>query len=307
MALVSLLEASGRRSRLMWAGLAAAAALRAETPVEGIRGDAVPDEEVRIKGVFNSELPRTERKHYLRMIVHPHFGDLHREDYLRAPIGLRYGLTENWEVSAAIEGYFAHGLGDESFFNKYGLSAMQLGTKYRPNWTFVPGWEMGMGLDYSHPLDHPPVDITDGLSHTKPYLTFARDFPEWQGLRVFWGVGVDEVSETSVQGRLEKNDFGSSSNSFTAGFVWPRTGFTYTFESTYATTALLGEDNEHRITVRPGMIFELPQQWTFHSRGQWLMGVATPVTWGPDGWEVGLSVKLRGNFNLKKMIRGGGN
>ena len=100
--------------------------------------EADPDEAVRIKGVFNSELPRTERKNFLRLIVRPHFGDFHRKDYLRVPVGVRYGLTQNWEVSTAFEGFFAHGLGDASPFSKYGLSAFQVGTKYRSSISLLP-------------------------------------------------------------------------------------------------------------------------------------------------------------------------
>ncbi len=268
--------------------------------------EPVADEEVQIKGVFNSELPRTERKNFLRLIVHPHFGDLHRKAYLRAPVGVRYGLTDHWEISAALEGYVAHGLGRVAPFTEAGLSAMQLGTKFRSDWSLLPEWEMAVGLDYTHPLDHPPIELTDGFEHTKPYITFARNLPEWHSVRLFWGTGLDLLGSTAVAGRLEKNEFDSNANTFTAGFVWPQDQHAFTLEANYATTSLLGDDNLNRITVRPGFIFLVPDRWTFNSRGQWRVGVATPVTWGPDGWEVGVSVKFRANFNLKKLLRRGG-
>ena len=52
------------------------------------------DDELRIRGIFDSALPGTERKNSLRLIVHPHFGDLHARDFLRVPLGLRYGVNE---------------------------------------------------------------------------------------------------------------------------------------------------------------------------------------------------------------------
>ncbi|HWA24964.1 MAG TPA: hypothetical protein VG734_04745, partial [Lacunisphaera sp.] len=33
------------------------------------------DDDLRIKGVFETALPKTERKSSLRLIVHPHLGD----------------------------------------------------------------------------------------------------------------------------------------------------------------------------------------------------------------------------------------
>jgi CubicO group peptidase (beta-lactamase class C family) len=50
----------------------------------------VPDDELNIRGVLETALPGTEQKYRLKLIVHPHFGDLHRLEYLRTPIGLRY-------------------------------------------------------------------------------------------------------------------------------------------------------------------------------------------------------------------------
>ena len=52
------------------------------------------DDDLRIEGVFDSALPRTEPARSARLIVHPHLGDLRRSDFLRTALGLRYGLTE---------------------------------------------------------------------------------------------------------------------------------------------------------------------------------------------------------------------
>jgi hypothetical protein len=70
-----------------------------------------------------------EKKNRLKLIIHPHFGDLHRRDYLRMPLGLRYGLTQNWEITGEVEAFFAHGLGDIPFFHQEGHSPVTTSTR----------------------------------------------------------------------------------------------------------------------------------------------------------------------------------
>ncbi len=288
----------------------AASLLLATTSLHAVNEAATdepePDEAVRIKGIFNSELPRTERKNFLRLTVHPHFGDFHRKDYLRLPVGVRYGITKNWEASTALEGFFAHGLGDVSAFSEYGLSGFQVGTKYRSSTSLLPGWEMGLGVDYTLPFQDTPAELTDGFEHINPYITFARSFSGWQGVRLFWGTGLDLVRDTKAAGVLDTNEFGENANEFTGGFILLRGRHTYTLEVKFATTELIGDTSQNRITVRPGIIFQLPPRLTFKSHGQWTMGIAVPMTQGPDGFDVGVSVKFRGNFNLKRLIGQGG-
>src|SRR5262245_48640235 len=45
------------------------------------------DDDLRIQGIFNSALPGTEKKNSLRLILHPHLGDLTNSDYLRTDLG----------------------------------------------------------------------------------------------------------------------------------------------------------------------------------------------------------------------------
>jgi hypothetical protein len=266
--------------------------------------ETAPEVDMELRGVFEGVLPGTEAKNHLSLLVHPHFGDLHRKSYLRTPIGMRYGLLHNWDVAMELEGYFSHGFGQVKAFEELGLSGVHFTTKYRPDWTPIEGWAMAARVRYTHPLDHPPVELTDGFEHLMPEITFARKLESWPGTEVFWGSGLDRVRQTHIGGALEDNEFGDHANTFSGGFVMQRGSRVYTFETTYATTALMGSTSQDRIQVRPGVIFRIPDRFTFHSRGDWRMGVAVKWLYGPDGHDFGLSVKFRGNFDLKKLVRG---
>src|SRR5437868_13051381 len=106
------------------------AALLLMNPVHGAEDASVvtpapAESDIRkIAGIFGSDLPTTERKGSVRLIVHPHFGDFTHRDYLRVPFGFRWGWDENTETSVTAESYFqnplrhggaGNGIGDVEF------------------------------------------------------------------------------------------------------------------------------------------------------------------------------------------------
>jgi hypothetical protein len=271
-----------------------------ESPVSA----KVPDDDLNIRGILETALPGTEQKYRLKLIVHPHFGDLHRLDYLRTPIGLRYGITQRWEITGEVETYFAHGLGDVPFLKREGISNYHFFTKYRVRENFWPGWDTAIGFDYLAPTGNPPPETSDGLKHQSYFATFSRHLEARPDVRFFWGLSSDNVSQTKLPVTLDDNELGDDSLSINAGFVWQRPKVAYTFETTVATTRLVGDHKDRDvITFRPGVVWPLPKRYTFNSRGQWYLGLAPRVSVGPDGAVFAFSVKLRGTFDFKGWLR----
>lgn len=264
---------------------------------------AVSDDDLQIRGIFDSALPRTEQKHRLKIIVHPHLGDFDQREYIRMPIGLRYGLSSRLEVTGEVESYFSHGFGSRQWFETYGLSTIHVGTKYRIGTRLRPPWDTAVGIDYRTPTGTPPDDVSDGLTHISGFVTFSKDLERWSNWRVFWSVSGDEVATTGRPVTLQKNDLGDDSLAFTSGFVWQRKSLNYTLEATYATTRLTGGNQRDLVTVRPGFIWRLPKRLTFNSKGVWLFGLAARVGFGADGTDYGLGGKLRVSFDFKEWWR----
>ncbi|WP_415909336.1 hypothetical protein [Oleiharenicola sp. Vm1] len=286
----------------------AAPFVRAEDPAaaapaaEPAKVQKATDDDLRIQGIFNSALPGTERKSSLRLIVHPHLGDLTKRDEIRTALGLRYGLTARWEATAETDAYFTHGLKNGTFGEESGFASIHLGTKYRLGDPFHLGIDTSVGLDWSRPLGTPPPDVTDGLKHLSPYFTMSRALPSHPGWRVFWGLGYDDVTQTDVVGRLEKNDLRADSLGFSGGVLWERGPTTYTLETIYQTTQLTSSSDRYVVGIRPGVVWTLPPKYTFHAKGKWLLGVGLRLTHGPDGNDVGLNAKLRVNFDFKRLL-----
>jgi hypothetical protein len=285
---------------LLAAGLALSlVSARAEEPAAK---PTASDDDLRIPGVFNSALPRTERKNALRLIVHPHLGDFWEHTHLRTAVGLRYGLTPRWEVTSEVDAYFSHGLRDQSFFEEKGFSGLHLGTKYLLGDPFRIGWETSVGADWSKPIGTPPQEITDGLEHTTPFVTFSRQLESNPAWRVFFGFNFEDIQRTSTPGELGKNQLDQDNPGINGGFLFQRGTITYTFEAAYDTERLGGAGRDDLIVLRPGFIWVVPPKYTFGAKGKWLLGFSLKLSHGRDGNDIGAGAKLRVNFDFKRLL-----
>lgn len=267
----------------------------AETPPSTTTG-----EDLRIPEVFTSHLPQTLRAGGLRFFVHPHLGDFSVRDYIRITTGIRYGLTGRWEISGETDGYISHGLGDIGFFKRVGFSSVSLGTKYDLGTGLIRGWNTAVGFDFEMPVSRPPADLTDGMQHYHPYLVASHRLAAHPNIRVFWGGGLDLVRHTGRARELQKNQLDDHATVLSAGAVWDRDSLHYTLETSWASTRLIGHGQDDTLTIRPGIIWEVPWFTAHHPGRKILLGAALRTSFGPDGTDFGGGAKLRINFDPKR-------
>ncbi len=287
------------RQVILLLALLVPAILGAQTPHSASAFDTA----LRIQGVFDSNLPDTEPAHALRLTLRPHFGDLHRRDSIRVPLGLRYGISERWEVAAEAESYFAHGIKGLGFFEEVGMSALRFETKYQ--WRNLPrtGWDAAIGFEYIRPVGDPPIELTDGLEHFMPFVIFAHRLESHPHIRVFWGVGGDFVNKTSIEVPRRLNALGADSHRINGGIIWRARVLTYTFEASAATTRLGNGPERDLYIIRPGVVWQVPSKSAFNRLGYWQVGVGLRYVIGPDSTRFGASVKVRVDYDFKQWIR----
>lgn len=260
------------------------------------------DAEVRrIEGIFGSDLPTTERKGAVRLIVHPHLGDLTNRDYIRILTGLRWGMTDHTEITAAVESYIDHGLKRTS--EGTGLGDLRLETKHSFGAELLPGYETSAGLNLFFPVAHPPVGMTNGHNEYTPYVVVGKRIASRPGLTLFLETGLNLLEKTSIAGSFERNDLHSSSLFVTPGLVYTRYPYHYSLELSYATTALVGRANQQAFTVRPSFAWDLPPKLRFHAKGRVTVAVGLHIIFGPDGTSTGGGGKLRAEFGISRWFR----
>jgi hypothetical protein len=285
-----------------FAGVDAPAALTVNPPGTAMR-PRLGDDELNIDEVFHSHLPTTLEEDGLRLAINPRLGDLRKRDHLRVPIRARYGLTERIELSAGVVPYFSHGQGDVPRFDRHGIASFRFGGKINLGEPWFAGWETAAGFDCEYPTGHPPAELTDGLRHFRPYVTFSHRFEARPDLRVFVGFRLDLVDHTSVAGHSSKYWFREHSAGITGGWVLDRDRLHYTFEASYDTTRAFGGRSEDVFSIRPGVIWEVPRRGNRPGRGNWMVGAALSGTFGPEGSSLGASFKLRFNSDLMHFRR----
>ena len=281
----------------------------APAPGQGIFPAAITpftygDDELLIPEIFQGHLPTTLEKYAVRLAVNPHIGDLVNKDHMRVTTGLRYGVTANWEISASSDLYFSHGYGDSNLrsFDEYGAANLRLGTKINLGEPLLSGWKVGIGADYIFPTGEPPAELTDGLRHFMPYVTFSHRLETHPDLRIFWGLRMDAVEYTSLPGEFGTNAFRESSAGITGGWVVDRKSWHYTFEAAYDTTRWMGRSTVDVYTVRPGVLWEIPSRRDPRMKSNWVVGIAVKSTFGPGGTSLGASLRLRYSRDFKRLF-----
>ncbi len=173
-------------------GLVAGESLQASPRLSVPNG--LGDDELILDEIFTSHLPTTLKKYRFRLSVNPHLGDWQRKEHMRLTTSLRYGLTEKCEISASSNLYFSHGHGDIRAFDNYGAANLRLGAKLDLGQPLFAGWETGVGINYEFPVGRPPPELTDGLRHLRPYVSFSHRLESRPAVRIFVGFRLDSVT-----------------------------------------------------------------------------------------------------------------
>jgi hypothetical protein len=254
----------------------------------------------RIRGLFDFDLPAIDPPGTVKLIVHPHFGDLIRRDYMRVDGGFRWALNKHFEITPEAAVYFTHGLGDGG--DGYGVGELRMNTKY-----VIPAWpksnmETALTLNLERPVGHAPIDMTDGLNHIAPAFTVQHRLRGHWKWTTFGGAGLDLVSRSDVLGTPVRNQPVDDSMNFTAGAIYDLGQIRYTLSATYATTAVLGDKTDHFFYLRPNVLWYVPKKYTFNSKTQWILAVGARASWGPDGSEVSFSNRVRAEITFRQVM-----
>ena len=254
----------------------------------------------RIWDLFEIDLPNTERTGQLKFSFQPHFRDLLSKGYLRVPFELRLGVNDHFELNSDIDTYFDHGLRKGSYGD--GISELHFGAKYAWLKWLKPTWDASVGFNSSIPVSRPPIELTDGHDHLTPYIVFGRKLADAPGLSVFINVHPDFVTASSTPGNFGRNEPHTHSLTVTPGLLYDHQAWHYTLEVDGTTTRMIGSGSHDFLTIRPGVIRDLPKWLVFNSNSRWLAGFNLTFVFGPDGNTISTGGRLRGEVNLTQWF-----
>ncbi|MDB6095403.1 MAG: hypothetical protein JWM32_2965 [Verrucomicrobia bacterium] len=232
----------------------------------------------------------------IRYYARPHFGDFLHRDYLRLPVGARAKVNEHFELNTEVEGYFTHGLKDSA---GYGLSMVRFGGKYEQ--VMAPlhplGWSTGVDLET--PVSRPPLELTDGHRHVRPYFAVSEKLIPDCNLVGYASIGADFVSHTELPPNFGRNQLHANALTFSTGATrdWKR--FRVALTGTWSTSMLLSDENHNVFALRPDILIPLTKKPGPGARTHLLLTLGGRFVNGPDGTETGLNGSLRIEFAVQ--------
>jgi hypothetical protein len=249
-----------------------------------------PDVEARSEEFIETDLPTTQHSYELDFSIRPKAGDIVKEDFIRMPIRVKYGITNNLEFSASPLTYF-----DNFFKGQYGfyMTDITLGGKYNYGETYPEsGVDMALSLKYVIPLRY-DTRISDGYYHYLPSILFSTRFGNLYNLGV--GIGVNIVQGEGPAGSTRPEDTLSTS----ASLAYNPGDSTYTFETVYVTDELYGGDTE-QLLITPGVSLDI-KDWLNQVPGIWTLssGIRIGLLDAPEDFEFLIRLKVHIRFDYK--------
>jgi hypothetical protein len=255
----------------------------------------------RLSGLFTIDLPKTERRGNIRFTFQPHFRDIIDKSYLRTPLEFRWGVNDHFELNSELDTYLTHGLRKAN--SGYGLSSLHLGSKYAWHLWLKPVWDTSVGFNSTIPVSRPPIELTDGHRHFTPYIVFGRKLDGVKGLSGFLHTSVDFLAKSPTPGNFGQNEPHSDSLTVTPGLLYERKAWHYALEVDCTTTRFIGTGSHDFLSIRPGVIWDLPMAFIFRGRGHWLVGFNVTAVFGPDGNTISTGGRFRGEINFTRWLQ----
>jgi hypothetical protein len=247
----------------------------------------------RLPDLVDLGLPEFAPEGAVRLYFRPRFGDLIHEDYFRLPVGARVKVSEHVEMSSELGSYITHGFG-ESVGN--GLYQFQIGVKREQASSPDAGWSVG--LDWVTPLSRPPIEITDGVRHTLPYVTFTRTISPRYGLVGFTTLGADILDHTSLRENFRENQLHDNSLVLTLGVAREWRRMHVILKVFDGNTAPLSKTSQNVFGFRPSIGIPFLRRADGSPRATATFEGRT--IWGPDGFETGITTSVRVDLRYRR-------
>ena len=216
--------------------------------------------------VLNVQLVGTRKKGWWEFSIMPSLDDAFTRDYIRIPIRLKRGMTDNFELMAGVTPYINN---DKSNENRNGWQDWRIGGKYRFREFLTSYFDSALGLSIVSPIGGED-DTTDGYTHFKPYAVFSKTLKkepnEWM---VFTNVEFDFLSGDVNFTEEDTRDPKDHALRLTPGIIYAppsiwRASFFVQYESTK-----ISDQKGYNLCIVPGMFLDLPKDYWRWLPGKW--------------------------------------
>jgi hypothetical protein len=217
-----------------------------------------------LEELLDSDLPGTQARHQFEFVIDPKYNDTVNGDFIRIIPRVRYGLTDHWEIFAELITFVNNPISGN---DEGGVGDLILGTKYRWKRWLRPHLDTATGFSLQIPLTNND-DLSDGVVHYLPYMTFSRRLRVWSHMVVATQIGFDILH--SSPDREPVSDELQDTSFFLAPSATVRIPpFSVFVESKWETTEISG-GTRNNVFITPGLLWDLPRLG--QRLGRWRIG-----------------------------------
>ncbi|HEU5079247.1 MAG TPA: hypothetical protein VFT72_08530 [Opitutaceae bacterium] len=265
--------------------------------------DRFTDDMAGMTEFFETILPGTLKQHNMVLDFTPKAGDLLNQEFIRYPLQIRYGYSEQLELFTGFTPFspnpFLHGKD-----HRWGLGEYRFGARYETKSGFWIFDQATVGLENRVPLGNAPVDVIDGYTHVRPYFTATRqlDIPD---TKFFMTLSYDRSFNTPSRDRPTDPDAPREHIAeFAPGILYKPGIYGYFFEYDFQH---IDEVGGYRLLhgQKLGVIWDVPRERSrrWHLPGKWQIELAGRVIEEESrGTSVGIVTHVRVRTSLREVL-----
>lgn len=161
--------------------------------------DRVRERVLRMTEFFDTMLPGVLEKQNMTLHLTPKFSDLRDNEYVRCPVELRYGLSDQWELLGGITPFTPNPI-NGGRDHRWGPGEFKLGARYDVGRTLGFFDDTTVGFETRIPLGKPPIELNDHYTHVKPFVSAARRLLTWPDTTLYANLAYDRSVELTHRG-----------------------------------------------------------------------------------------------------------
>jgi hypothetical protein len=253
-------------------------------------------------GIFNFQLPKVIDRRLLRLSVSPSGSDVIDREVIRWRFRARYAFNRDLEGILETVPYMPNFVRGKN--GGWGLVQTAVGGKF--NWRSAP-WakhvETALGGTALFPAGGAPEEFVVGVPVYTGFVVASRDLDLLEGLEAIVNLQAEVFDSTPPAGRIAPWAPDDDNLALTPGLVLHRKPWHYSFSITLASTVLADGPRRDFLTLRPGVSWEVPLQYTSRLPGRFIAATTFETTFYDDGTHFRLNLRLRWEVDARKFAR----
>lgn len=150
---------------------------------------------------FDTRLPGVLEERNMTLHFKPKFGDLRDSEFMRFPVELRYGYTNQLELFGGLVPFVPSPF-NSGRDHRWGPGEAKFGFRYDTGQGKLFGfWDKStIGLENRAPLGKPPTELNDHYTHVKPFVAASRDLLMWPDTTLYANFSYDRSVHLTRRG-----------------------------------------------------------------------------------------------------------